>query len=80
VRCCYDMHVIKHILLLHSEQVQSFGNTPDCITAVLTALCSVAVREQKTEEDEEVVEEEEHVEMTVWDTVTNYFQANEEVT
>jgi len=48
-----------------------------------SAVCGLLVRGDETVEDDDEnveVEEEEHVEMTIWDTVTNYFQANEEDT
>ena len=72
-------------MLFHSDQVQAVSHAPDYITACLTALCGIAVREEKSEEEEEdeeeeEEEEEENVEITVWDTVTNLFQTNEEVT
>ena len=76
VHCCGN----ENILLLHSEKVQSFGYASDWAAGMVTALCGVASREEKSEEEEEEVEEAEHVEMTVWDQVTNYVLANEEVT
>ena len=69
---------VMNILLLHSERAQSLARyIPDFVTAIVSALCGVAVRGREPEEEEE---DEETVEMTVWDRVTNYFYANYEDT